>query len=121
MGLTISSIPLKKSNLHLPKKKKSSTDAAMALLEYTRQKQLKIARDIAWQLTEHGKTVTSRDVVAVMVTQGLYEKDIPAVWLGALFKTPEWEWTGKYAQYAVPRTAKRTHAWRTVMVWRRRA
>jgi hypothetical protein len=120
MGLTIHQQPLKHSNLKLTLQKKK--EDAYDLLWFTKKKLILLGRQVAWELTANGGTATTRDVRRVMLAQGMYREGNPEHWLGSVFKGPQWVWTGQWAKYSTPPTAKHTQgAWRTVRVWQRRA
>lgn len=120
MGLIMQTQPVKHSNLTLPKKKVGSTAEAYDLLWLTKKKLILLGRQVACRLAAQGGTVTTRDVRRVMLAEGLYHEGAPEHWLGSVFKGKQWQWTGEYAKYSTPSTAKHTQgAWRTVMVWRR--
>ena len=115
MGLTIT---------HPKPKKKSvtkSTDEAMVLLWKTKRQLIIWGRQIARRLTQHGGTVTTRDVRRVMIEEGLCQDgpDDHWHWLGAVFRGKQWQWTGEYDFPRGPTSLGNAHTLHPVMVWRR--
>lgn len=95
-----------------------STIEAMTLLRETRAQQIREARIIARDLIRRGGTTHSRAVRAVMAEGDLLTPEQPEFWLGAVFHSPEFEWTGDWFCYTD--SARNVHE-RTVKVWKLRA
>lgn len=96
-----------------------STAEAMKLLKETRGHLIAAGRSVAMRLaTSHG-TVNSREVHDEMAKLGLLEDGVVDHWLGAVFRTPDFVWTGEMhmPQHAL---SGNTHAWKHVKVWRLR-
>jgi len=55
-----------------------------------------------------------------MLREGVFDHSIPEYWLGALFRSPRFAWTGEYFQVpAEPSDAIRNiHDRKTVKTWR---
>ena len=92
-----------------------STAEAMSLLRATRAERIEHAR--AWArvlIRRHGRT-TSRAVRSEMQREGSLDPAESDYWLGAVFRTGEFAWTGEYESYGD--AARNIHE-RTIKVWR---
>jgi hypothetical protein len=88
-------------------------DQGMNLAAMNRQQALQFARRAAAQLARVNGTVTSDDVRrAIQLGKG---RSNGQNWIGSIFKTPEFVWTGQVVQSALPGN----HA-RLIRVWRLR-
>jgi hypothetical protein len=98
-----------------------TTEEAMDLLEEYRAGQLADARDVACELIEHFGFTTVRQVQEVMAERDLIDRTLGNYWIGAIFRTPQFEPTGGWE---IPKpgmkrtTGNKAHAWRPIMIWR---
>jgi hypothetical protein len=97
-----------------------TTEEAMDLLEEYRAGQLADARDVACELIEHFGFTTSRQVQEVMLARDLIDVSLGNFWIGAIFRTPDFEPTGQW-EFPKPgmkrTTGNKAHAWRPIMIW----
>jgi len=73
-----------------------TAEEAIALLKRTRDGEIKQARDIADELISVNKSTTVSEVHAEMARRGLIDPAIPNFWLGAVFRTPKYQFTGEF-------------------------
>lgn len=93
-----------------------STSQAAQLLARTRGTLIAKARQIAIDLAKANGTVHSRAVRAEMERLGhLRNPAIGDFWLGKVFQSPEFAWTGHYFHY---RDSSRNIHQRSVKVWK---
>jgi len=100
-------------------------DEAMELLMAYRRWLIERGREIATEMCLRSGTVTSRDVRAAMneevaEAQASSGKSIKEHWLGAVFNTPAFEWTGEYRHPGGGGYLPGTHEGQRVKVWRLR-
>jgi hypothetical protein len=100
--------------------KTPTTEDAMALLEEYRAGQLADARDVACELIEHFGHTSARQVQEVMAARDLIDASLGNFWVGAIFRTPQFAWTGQWefppAETKIA-TKNKAHALRPIMVW----
>ena len=97
-----------------------NTQEAMALLWKTKRQLIIWGRQIARRLTEHGETVTGRQVREVMIAEGHYQEgSAKEHWLGKIFDTKKWECVGLDIPKE-PISRGKTHTLHPVKIWRRR-
>lgn len=94
-----------------------STDEAMRLLHRRRRLLIQWAQYLAAKHAKRAGTVHSRDVRTMMAAHGWLSPDAGEHWLGAVFRSSIWEWTGRYHAYSDH--GRNIHE-RTVKVWRLR-
>jgi hypothetical protein len=86
----------------------------MALHRATKPRLIETARAIAKELIQkHGMTQI-REVYGELCDRGLMPLESRDFWLGAVFRSPEFAWTGRYYSYSDP--GRNIHE-RTVKVW----
>jgi len=95
--------------------KTRSTGDAMKLLERRRAEKISRARELAADIARRCGSVHSRAVRIAMAADGQLSDNEPEFWLGAVFRTSEFEWTGEYFTYSDG--ARNIHE-RMVKVWR---
>ena len=93
--------------------KTRSTGDAMKLLERRRATLIKTARRRAAIIAKQHGTVHSRQVREAMRDE--LDRDDAEHWLGAVFRTSEFEWTGDWHTYSD--AARNIHE-RMVKIWR---
>lgn len=92
-----------------------STEEAMAVLNNHYPDLIQIAREIAIDLARKNGEVHANEVRAVMGNRGIINPEEKHFWFGAVFKSQDFAWTGKYHTYTD--SGRNTHQ-RRVMVWR---
>lgn len=96
-----------------------TTEEAMTVLKATRMRHIRKAREIAIELIEEDGETHSRAVRDVMIARGELDTGIKDYWLGAVFRTKDFAWTGRYflPPEPPPRKGKNIHAWRPCKIW----
>jgi hypothetical protein len=101
--------------------KTRTTEEAMDLFEEYRAGQLADAREVACELIQHFGFTSARQVQEVMVARDLIDESLGNSWIGAIFRTPQFEWNGQW-EFPDPKmkiaTKNKAHAFRPIMVWR---
>jgi hypothetical protein len=95
--------------------KTRSTGEAMDVLGTHRRPLIDYGRYVATEICKARGSVTSRDVRRAMAAMGMLASDASEFWLGSMFRSGSFEWTGALHTYSD--NDRNIHE-RTVKVWR---
>lgn len=89
-------------------------EEAIALLNRTRPDYIRMGRRVADELILLFGETNTNQVRDTMQARGLIDDDVPLYWLGAVFRSPKYRFTGKYF---VGNPSAATHSAHPVKVW----